>query len=448
MAITAREDGQRRSGASPGRAPDRRARRLAALALAPLGALTLATGAAAATTTAPAPSTTTTTAPSSPARAPSATTGAVSGVTPTTATVTGAVNPNGAATSFTVQYGLGTSTTYTSSTPAKSVGDGTKGVSVTATIPGLSPATSYRYRIVATSSGGTSDGANGVFNTSAAPAVETGAAGQVGAASAQLTGSVNPEGLATSWYFEYGTSTSYGSKTAATSMAAGPNPVNVSTSLSGLSPHTTYHFRLVATSSAGTSLGSDATFTTDLSVSLNSSTSTVVYGRMVRLSGTVASGKSGVQVQIKSQRFNQGSFSTVAAVTTSSGGRWQYLAQPTARTTYEAEAGGGTSSPVLVSVSPAVFLSRLRTGNLETRVVAATSFASHVLQLQKLEHGLWVTWKHVRLDSVGRAVFATSLPVGRTPVRMAIGPFVPGINQAGPGYLAGYSISIIYVRGR
>ena len=53
-----------------------------------------------------------------------------------------------------------------------------------------------------------------------------------------------------------------------------------------------------------------------------------------------------------------------------------------------------------------------------------------------------MTWKHVLLGVGGRATFATAWLVGRTLVRMAIGPFVPGVNQAGPGCSPGYSSPI------
>jgi len=377
---------------------------------------------------------------------PTATTGRVTSVLPTLAMVIGTVNPNGTATTWYFEYGLSSGTSYGSRTPAKSAGSGTADVGVSGSITGLTPATSYHYRIVATSSVGTTDGGVGIFNTSAAPAVVTGAASHLTASSATLNGIVNPEGLATSWYFEYGPSASYGSKTPTTKVAAGPNDTKVSAAISNLTPRTIYHFRVVATSSAGTSLGADLALTTGLSVTLNTSVSTVVYGGFVILSGTVASGRAGDQVTVLSERFDQTVFSGVAAVTTGNGGYWTYSAQPTARTTYEASANNGTSSPIVVSVSPAVYLTVNRTGTLSTRVVGAVSFASHVLQLQRLSHGLWVTWKHVRLSDSARATFSTSLPKGRTAIRMAIGPFVLGINQAAPGYLAGFSRAVTYVR--
>jgi hypothetical protein len=366
-------------------------------------------------------------------------------VKPTSVTVSGAVNGHGTATSWYFQYGPATNPAYGSKTATLVLGAGKGDVSVVSVLSGLAAATSYHYRLVATNGTATTDGVDGVFNTSAAPAVITGAATLVTSSSATLKATVNPEALATTWYFQYGPTTKYGSKTSIKSLPAGPNPTTVTAAVSGLAPHATYHFRIVGSSSAGTSLGADLPVTTDLSVSLNPSIPAVVEGGFVALSGVVASGKGGKQVTIMSEAYGQSSYSGIAAVTTKSGGAWSYSAQPTVRTTYEVSANGGASSPIVVSVSPAVFLTVNHSGTLTTRVVGTPTFAGHVLQLQRLTRGLWVTWKHVLLDSTGRATFSTSLPGGRTLVRMAIGPFVPGINQAGPGYVAGYSRPATYV---
>jgi phosphodiesterase/alkaline phosphatase D-like protein len=146
------------------------------------------------------------------ASAPTASTGPVTAVGPTTATVSGSVNPNGTATTWHVEYG--TTTSYGTPTAGLSAGSGTASVAVSQTLTGLKPGTSYHYRIVATSTAGTGHGADGLLTTSAAPQVVTGTATSVTTSSATLNGTVNPSSRATSWYFDYGTSTSYGKQTA------------------------------------------------------------------------------------------------------------------------------------------------------------------------------------------------------------------------------------------
>ena len=96
-----------------------------------------------------------------------------------------------------------------------------------------------------------------------APTVTTESATEITSSSVILNGTVNPNGESTTYYFEYGTSTSYGSNTPTTSAGSGTADVSVSANITGLSPNTTYHFRIVATNSAGTSYGSDKTFITE-----------------------------------------------------------------------------------------------------------------------------------------------------------------------------------------
>jgi Bacterial Ig-like domain (group 1) len=103
------------------------------------------------------------------------------------------------------------------------------------------------------------------YNTASLPIITTGGASSITANSATLNGSVNPNGSATTAYFQWGTSTNYGNTVPnpALSCGSGNNTIGVSVqSLSGLAPSTTYHYRLVASSSAGIAYGGDQTFIT------------------------------------------------------------------------------------------------------------------------------------------------------------------------------------------
>lgn len=101
-----------------------------------------------------------------------------------------------------------------------------------------------------------------VATAASPPAVVTGAASQVHETSAVLNGTVNPEGQATSYHFEYGTSTAYGLQTAPAHAGSGSGDVSVHSTITGLTPGTTYHYRLVARNASGTAQGADHTVTT------------------------------------------------------------------------------------------------------------------------------------------------------------------------------------------
>jgi hypothetical protein len=139
-------------------------------------------------------------------------------------------------------------------------GNASAPTAVSATIGALSPLSSYRYRVVEKTAGGTAQGAPVKFTTtSPAPKASTEAASGISQSAATLNGKVDAEGGEAECKFEYGTSTAYG-KTAPCSITpvTGTNPTAVSAALTGLSAATTYHYRLVA----GTVKGQDLSFAT------------------------------------------------------------------------------------------------------------------------------------------------------------------------------------------
>jgi Glycosyl hydrolase family 26 len=133
--------------------------------------------------------------------------------------------------------------------------------------------------------------------TQGAPAVVTGSASGVTATTATLNGTVNPEGADASWQFDGGTDTTYGNvaPSPAGDAGSGASAVGESTTITGLTPSTTYHYRIEATNSAGTSYGKDVTFTTPSSCQYTAApgtsppniTSTVTGSRVVLGWGTV-----------------------------------------------------------------------------------------------------------------------------------------------------------------
>jgi len=93
------------------------------------------------------------------------------------------------------------------------------------------------------------------------PVVTTNPATNVTASSARLNGTLDPHGLSTSVYFQYGPTNGYG-RTTAVHSHTGNTFRNIAANIGDLATNTSYHFRIVATNSVGTRYGSDSTFTT------------------------------------------------------------------------------------------------------------------------------------------------------------------------------------------
>lgn len=198
--------------------------------------------------------TTTGTAPAS-STPPSAGTGSASSVTQTGATVGGTLNPNGQATQFYFEYGPTSSYGY--ETNAQTTPAGSTDIGASAVLAGLNGGVTYHFRLVAISPGGVTLGSDATFTTTTPPQATSAPATTVTNDSAVFNGTVNPEGRNATYYFQYGTTTSYGLQTAPASAGAGTSDVAVNSEVAGLMPNTTYHFRLVSTSSGGTTYGSD-----------------------------------------------------------------------------------------------------------------------------------------------------------------------------------------------
>jgi hypothetical protein len=122
------------------------------------------------------------------------------------------------------------------------------------------------------------------------PTVHTSEAGALMSSSATLYGSLYPGNQETSYYFQYGTASTYGAQTPVTVAGGGTQTINVKATITGLSPYTVYHYRLVAVNAAGQAEGSDRTFTTKkipLTFTIAATPRLVVYGGAVTLSGTL-----------------------------------------------------------------------------------------------------------------------------------------------------------------
>jgi phosphodiesterase/alkaline phosphatase D-like protein len=206
-----------------------------------------------------------------PAEAPAIESESVSFLSSTRATLEATVNPNWQATTYTFEYATEESALLEGNAtkiPGGSIPAGFGGQPVHADINGgLSPGTTYYYRVVATNAKGTTSGMVTVahFKTPVPPQASTGKAQEVTHNTATVSGTVNSEGQETSYTIQYGPTANYGYSTAPVNVGAGTT--NIATGavvLSYLLPDTTYHYRVLAVNSAGESAaGADQTFTTE-----------------------------------------------------------------------------------------------------------------------------------------------------------------------------------------
>jgi hypothetical protein len=324
---------------------------------------------------------------------PVATTNPATYVTSNSATLNGSVNPSGLPTTVYFQYG--TTISYGRTTTSQSY-DGYATQSVSANISGLNASTTYHFRIVATNSSGTSYGSDRTFTTLTAtgpPVVITSPATLIASFSATLNGSLDPHGLTTTVYFQYGTTTSYGLTTALQSQA-GSSYRNISANISGLLASTTYHFRIVATNSAGTTYGADRVFTT-LSATgppvVTTNPVSYIASFSANLNGTVD--PHGLTTTVHFQYGTTTSYGLTSAILTESGNTYRNVAAGiaglSANTTYHFRIVA-TNSAGTIYGADGVFTTLSATGPPVVITNAATNVASSSATLNGIvdPHGL------------------------------------------------------------
>jgi hypothetical protein len=381
-------------------------------------------------------------------------TGAATAVGQTQATLTAKVDPRGSATS--VRFDLGTSTSYGLQSTSKDAGPGSGTVTVEIPVQGLTANTTYHFRAVATSAGGTVQGADATFKTAAVPvaptrpAVSTGGVRDLTPSAVTLTGTVTPHGASTTYRFEYGTSTAYGASTPTANAGDGTRGVAVSAHLGGLTPGKRYHYRLVATNSVGLTRGGDRSVvapTTPTAATLTADADPVVYGRPVKLSGTLAgSRKSGVRVRLQTTPFPFGSpfADTGSALKSTSSGAYSFTMPAVTVTTRALVIADGLPSvlsPVLV------IHSAVRTGirsvhrranggvTVTGRLTPATPDGTAALQRQSAK-GAWLPVRRAATAADG------TYKITLAPSRRAITIRTVGLAHDGGAHARGTSRTV------
>jgi hypothetical protein len=185
-----------------------------------------------------------------------------SAVTQSSATLNSEINPGFGPTVYRFQYGP-TSLYGAQTFPGGPIDYDSPSHTASVDISGLSPGTTYHFRVVATNFAGTTPGPDQTFTTPSAPLVGSSTASAITQTSATLGAVVNPSLSSTTYHFEYGASDSYGSSTSESgSVGADSSPHPAGAAVAGLAAGTTYHYRVVATNGIGTAATPDQTFTT------------------------------------------------------------------------------------------------------------------------------------------------------------------------------------------
>jgi hypothetical protein len=239
------------------------------------------------------------------------------------------------------------------------------------------------------------------------PVVTTGAAGSVAPTTAVVNGTVNPKGAATTYFFQYGTTSLYGINTAPTAAGAGTKGVRASVPIGELAPDTTYHYRLVAQNSKGITRGKHRTFKTKrqpLGVTLGATPNPVRIGGLTTLSGVLSgTDNGGRQISLKGNPwpYTQGFLPIGNTIVTNADGSFSFTVPAVSVNTQfvvQMPAKPAIISPILV-VGTSVKVTRdldvdrgSRSGTIRFtgRVTPAVDGRQVIIQKLRRDNGVWM----------------------------------------------------------
>jgi hypothetical protein len=263
----------------------------------------------------------------------------------------------------------------------------------------------------------------------AAPGVSTGGAANVAQQTARLTGAVDPNGLATKYQFQYGTTSAYGTATAEVAVS-GDGRKTVTADVSGLAPATKYHYRLIGRNDKGLTKGADRTFTTQkqpLGVTFAATPNPQPFGGTTTLGGTLTgTDNSGRDVVLQSNPFpyTQG-FKTVGnKLVTDAQGNFSFgLFQIPLNTQYRVALPDKPSvvSPIVVvsvqvSVSTRVATTRVKKGHKLTFAGAirpAVDGTPMAIQKKNGDHWVTVVGFAARHNSSASSIYSKKVTIRR-----------------------------------
>lgn len=257
------------------------------------------------------------------------------------------------------------------------------------------------------------------------PSASTGGTAQLSYSSATLNATINPRGSETTYYFQYGPTNAYGAQTATTAVGSGTVGVPVSQTISGLTTGAAYHYRVVASSSAGPVVGRDRAFTTKsvpLKFELPRTPRLTVFGSPLSIAGSLTgTAAAGHQVVLQASQFPfVGGFADIGAPqTTNSAGQFAFqvagLSQNTQLRVTTLDPRPIRSSVVTVRVGVRVTLHARKTARkgyvrLYGSVTPAVAGAQVAFQLLRAGRGPFTAGGTIiKKDSATVSSFATVL---------------------------------------
>lgn len=160
----------------------------------------------------------------------------------------------------------------------------------------------------------------------------------------------------------------------------------------------------------------------------------LVYGADTTITGTVSNGLANESVTITSVPYGTTTVQQVGTVMTGVGGGFAITVKPTILTTYTATWKGANSQQVSIQVRPKLSLVPYE-GRFRASATGPASYAGHTIYLQRLSpFGQWITVAQYKLGALSGHIFSMPKLKGTFTYHVYM-----TVNQAGPGYLDGWS---------
>jgi plastocyanin len=179
------------------------------------------------------------------------------------------------------------------------------------------------------------------------------------------------------------------------------------------------------------------------SVSLAATAPIIAYGGTVTLGGKVSDARAGEQVTIWGKPYGSVSYVQLGVVLTGDAGLWSYPVKPELLTSYQVQWKNLKSAEISLAVEPKLVLKRVGAWFV-ARVYATRSFRTRWVYVQRRSRlGQWVNVRKVVFGTATAQRFKVrDLPSGQSRIRLFM-----TVNQAGVGYLASDSNTLVVRRG-